>query len=95
MPKGYVLPPYKQFAVRGVKEQCEICNSKFKTLMKQEHQCKRCLRAVCENCSLMRQKIFKPDGSIELHRSCIYCVKEHENLTKLIESHHLCFGNES
>lgn len=32
---------------RGQNKQCEICKLKFQLLVKKEHQCKRCLRAVC------------------------------------------------
>lgn len=35
---------------RGKKRECDICGNSF-TLLIKEHQCKRCKRAVCYNCS--------------------------------------------
>ena len=60
---------------RGMKAYCEICNVKFQLLVKQEHQCKRCMRSVCEDCGPERRTVYEYDGSWALHRCCLVCIR--------------------
>ncbi len=76
MSKNLFLKPFKPQSSRGVRTSCEICDIKFQLIVRQEHQCKRCLRAICEKCGPVRSKVYKPDGTIGVHRNCIVCLKE-------------------
>lgn len=42
--------------IRGKMTACDICNKDFSILVK-EHQCKRCKRAVCYNCSTSKAPV--------------------------------------
>lgn len=68
--KRFILPNE-----RGLRSHCEICGIKFQLLVKQEHQCKRCMRSVCEQCGPERRIVYEGDGSSSLHRCCSVCIK--------------------
>jgi len=45
-------------AKRGVIDSCQLCQKRFSAL-RLEHQCKRCARAVCSDCSKAKAKVNK------------------------------------
>ena len=47
----------------------------FRILVR-KHKCKRCLRAVCANCSKTKILIIDKSDSYENHRVCNICKEE-------------------
>ncbi len=52
--KAFAIPKF-QPDIR--KTNCYFCTQKF-GLSRREHQCKRCLRAVCDECSPAKGTVF-------------------------------------
>lgn len=58
---------------RDVEKKCMICTKEFR-FGKSEHQCKRCLRAVCADCGKEKITVFKLGFVTSSHRGCKHCV---------------------
>ncbi len=43
---------------RGVSDSCRLCSKKFNSLSAKEHQCKRCLSAICSACGPSRYPVY-------------------------------------
>lgn len=74
-PTSRILPRFKIASMRGAHSRCQICGVKFQMLVKQEHQCKRCFRSVCEVCGPDKKLVYESDGTKGLHRNCLVCIK--------------------
>ncbi|CAD8153139.1 unnamed protein product [Paramecium pentaurelia] len=79
--------------VRGKIPKCQICQKSF-SFTTREHQCKRCLRAVCEGCSPFKINHIKKDGkeSTKPHRMCKICKEESEQIKNFVEQNHIAYG---
>ncbi|CAD8158605.1 unnamed protein product [Paramecium octaurelia] len=79
--------------VRGKIPKCQICQKSF-SFTTREHQCKRCLRAVCEGCSPFKINHIKKDGkeSAKPHRMCKICKEESEQIKNFVEQNHIAYG---
>lgn len=63
-------------AQRKLIKACQICNQVFSFKLK-EHQCKRCLRAVCRPHGDAKDYIYTGNTkSKKMHRVCINCQEE-------------------
>ena len=81
----------REASSRSTKSNCEICQNKFQMLVNQQHQCKRCWRAICINCSPNRIKVFQTDGTSAIHKICKICQKDEEMINALIKENKLIF----
>jgi hypothetical protein len=62
-------------ATRGKRNACEVCSKEFKLFVR-EHQCKRCGRAVCEECGSYKTLIYGLNFERKPHRMCKLCQPE-------------------
>lgn len=60
---------------RGSEKRCQLCLKEFGVFRK-EHQCKRCLRAVCSECGEDKIMTYKLGMARRPHRSCKPCKQE-------------------
>lgn len=65
-PKGESLP------ARGTEKNCLDCNKKF-SIVAREHQCKRCLKAVCSECGNNRKEVYSASFTLRDNRVCKSC----------------------
>lgn len=79
---------------RDVEKKCSLCNKDF-NFMRREHQCKRCLRAVCSDCSNEKLNVYKQGFARRPHRGCKLCVEEVREVAEFIEANRLQFSRMS
>ncbi|CAD8061741.1 unnamed protein product [Paramecium sonneborni] len=80
---------------RGKFKKCQICQKEF-GLFHKEHQCKRCRRAVCQNCANHHGPVLTEQGfSKQTHRICNTCKDESESIKKFIEQCKIGLGRDS
>jgi transposase len=58
--------------VRGREKNCQDCLKRF-SLVAREHQCKRCLKAVCSDCGNNRREVYTPSFTLRDSRVCRAC----------------------
>ncbi|CAD8095331.1 unnamed protein product [Paramecium primaurelia] len=83
----------KKILPRQKQQKCEICNKNF-TLLLQQHQCKRCQRAVCFDCGKFKGLVIDYDLK-QQHRVCTICKDEQNNIQDLISKEQLLFNKNS
>ncbi len=76
---------------RGTIKQCEECNRAFSVFLR-EHQCKRCFRAVCNDCGSNQHLVYKIGYTRREHRVCKKCKGASEYIAKFIQTNKLKFG---
>ncbi|CAD8197429.1 unnamed protein product [Paramecium octaurelia] len=77
---------------RGKFKRCQLCQKEF-GLLKPEHQCKRCRRAVCKQCSEHKIIYITETGpSKRPRRICNSCKDESDWIKKFIEQQKIVFG---
>ncbi|CAD8053752.1 unnamed protein product [Paramecium sonneborni] len=80
---------------RGKFKKCQICQKEFGIFHK-EHQCKRCRRAVCQNCANHHGPVLTDTGfSKQTHRICNVCKDESDSIKKFIESQKIGLGKDT
>ncbi|CAD8044443.1 unnamed protein product [Paramecium primaurelia] len=80
---------------RGKFKKCQICQKEFGIFHK-EHQCKRCRRAVCQNCATHHGPVLGDAGfSKQTHRICNTCKEESESIKKFIEQYKIGLGKDT
>ena len=82
MVSQFLLPPFVLDDKRKKYESCQLCEKGF-TMFSREHQCKRCKRAVCENCSTSKAIIIGYDNK-DPHRVCGICKQEIHFISRLL-----------
>ncbi|CAD8135017.1 unnamed protein product [Paramecium pentaurelia] len=88
--KGVILSE-----ARGKFKKCQICQKEFGIFHK-EHQCKRCRRAVCQNCANHHGPVLGDAGySKQSHRICNTCKEESESIKKFIEQYKIGIGKDT
>ncbi|CAK93679.1 unnamed protein product (macronuclear) [Paramecium tetraurelia] len=87
------MNPNTKAQTRQKQPNCEICMYSF-LLSVQQHQCKRCLRAICSECGKYKGLVVNFDLKQE-HRVCLVCKDEQEYLEKLINEKKLQYNNNS
>ncbi|CAK63184.1 unnamed protein product (macronuclear) [Paramecium tetraurelia] len=78
---------------RPKQQRCEICQRNFSLLL-QQHQCKRCKRAVCFDCGKFKAIIVDYDLKTQ-HRCCIICKEEQLAIQDIISKEQLSFNKNS
>ena len=73
---------------------CELCQKEFNIITRQ-HQCKRCFRVVCDNCTSSKRAVFKLKMKKETHKLCVTCKKESDFIVEHIDKNRLSFGKRS
>ncbi|CAD8178701.1 unnamed protein product [Paramecium octaurelia] len=77
---------------RGKFKRCQLCQKEF-GLLKPEHQCKRCRRAVCKQCSEHKIIYITETGpSKRPRRICNSCKDESDWIKRFIEQQKIVFG---
>ncbi|CAD8107249.1 unnamed protein product [Paramecium sonneborni] len=77
---------------RGRFKRCQLCQREF-GLLRPEHQCKRCRRAVCNQCSEHKVVYLTETGpSKRARRNCNSCKEESEWIKRFIEQQKIVFG---
>ena len=90
-----LFPKSEPHVQRGTQKYCEICSVQF-SVINREHQCKRCLRAVCSDCGKSKNLIFSSNAPVkEVHRACKICKSQSMYIGTLIRNHNLQFGKMS
>ncbi|CAD8132606.1 unnamed protein product [Paramecium octaurelia] len=80
---------------RGKFKKCQLCQKEFGIFHK-EHQCKRCRRAVCQNCANHHGPVLGDAGfSKQTHRICNTCKEESESIKKFIEQYKIGLGKDT
>lgn len=79
-----MLKPFRLELSKEIRQNCEICESRFQMLLNVEHQCKRCLRAICEKCGQNKIKIYHPEGHFSTHKCCTLCAKEEQAIIAFV-----------
>ena len=80
-------------ADRGKAKNCTLCLKEF-TMLTREHQCKRCKRPVCENCSPHKAVVSKYDDN-KVHRHCNFCKIESDEMKKFISDNKIALMNDT
>ncbi|CAD8208511.1 unnamed protein product [Paramecium octaurelia] len=83
----------KKTLPRPKHQKCEICQKNFSLLL-QQHQCKRCQRAVCCDCGRFKAIIVDYDLKTQ-HRCCQICRDEQLNIQDIIVKEQLSFNKNS
>jgi hypothetical protein len=90
-----LFAPSEPAVQRGVEKHCQVCNAKFSVITR-EHQCKRCLKAVCSDCGKHHLDIFNPTAPAqESHRACRSCKEASDYIASLVHNQRLVFGKMS
>jgi predicted dithiol-disulfide oxidoreductase (DUF899 family) len=71
-----------------------LCDREFR-FGRSEHQCKRCLRAVCADCGKEKITVYKLGFVRNAHRGCKMCVEDIQNISEYIKANQLAFARMS
>ena len=71
-----------------------ICGKDF-SFGRSQHQCKRCLRAVCKECAGSKINLYKIGFVQQSHRGCNLCVEQIKGMKEYIRLNSLGFGRMS